>query len=50
MLPFQYKDDSTDSGDELVFKTLGTSLEDAFDIDEEADEVEEDDYSENDYE
>ena len=50
MLPFTHNEDSTDSGDELVFNTLGTSIDEAFGIDEEADEVEEDDYSEGDYE
>ena len=38
------------SDDELVFSTHGTSIDEAYGDDEDVDEVEEDDYSENDYE
>lgn len=48
----KYPNDSS-SDEKLVFNTLGTSIDDAFsDYEEEddVDEVEEDDYSEEDYE
>jgi hypothetical protein len=38
------------SDDELVFSTHGTAIDDAYENDDDVDEVEEDDYSEDDYE
>jgi hypothetical protein len=36
---------SSDENEELVFRTHGTAIEDAFDIEDDCDEVEEDEYN-----
>ena len=43
-------DTSSSGEEELVFNTIGTSIDEAFGMDDDVDECEEDDYSEDKYE